>query len=150
MGSMLERPWAVCSKGHGQYSTFERPWAARHNRRSSSTDHHHPRTIVQDPPTQYRLNRKEYRIERLPRFYKRTKKIKMPLFGELSRASLDSFESESDSNESKDVRLSLPKSGILIFVRFSTKILASVRFDRFDIPFVSIDIASECRGGLPW
>ena len=35
----------------------------------------------------------------------------MPLFGELSRSSQDSFESESDSKESRDDRLNSPKSG---------------------------------------
>ena len=73
------------------------------------------RAVHHDPRTQYRSNRKEYRtdrIERLPKFLrKNAKKINMPLFGELSQASLDSFESESDSNKSWEDRLNSPKSG---------------------------------------
>ena len=42
---------------------------------------------------------------------KNSKKIKTPLLKELSRTSRDSFESESDSNESRDVRLNSFKSG---------------------------------------
>ena len=45
-------------------------------------------------------------------------KLKMPLFGELSRSSQDSFESESDSKESWDDRLNSPKIGIFNFLRF--------------------------------
>ena len=74
------------------------------------------RAVHHDPRTQYRSNRKEYRtdrIERLLRFSRKSEKkiIKMPLLGELSRTSLDSFESESDSNKSWDDRLNSPKSG---------------------------------------
>ena len=54
----------------------------------------------------------------------------LPLLGELSRTSRDSFESESDSKESRDVRLNSFKSGILHF-------------------FDSIDTASERRCGPP-
>ena len=39
----------------------------------------------------------------------------MPLLGDLNQSSLDSFESESDSKESKDDRLNLPKNGIWDF-----------------------------------
>ena len=49
----------------------------------------------------------------------------------------------SDSNESKDVRLNSPKSGILFFVFCSQTISASVRFDWFDIPFDSIDVVAK-------
>ena len=42
----------------------------------------------------------------------------MPLLKELSRTSRDSFESESDSNESRDVRLNSFKSGIFHFCHF--------------------------------
>ena len=51
----------------------------------------------------------------------------MQLLKELSRTSRDSFESDSDSKESRDVRLNS----------------AFLRFDRFDIHFDSIDTASE-------
>ena len=42
----------------------------------------------------------------------------MPLLKELSRTSRDSFESESDSKESRDVRLNSFKSGIFHFCHF--------------------------------
>ena len=42
----------------------------------------------------------------------------MPLLGELSRSSRDSFESDSDSKESWDDRLNSPKSGISCFCLF--------------------------------
>mgnify|MGYP003312857108 CR=1 FL=1 len=47
-----------------------------------------------------------------------SKKRKMPLLKELSRTSRDSFESESDSKESRDVRLNSFKSGIFHFCHF--------------------------------
>ena len=47
--------------------------------------------------------------------FEKRENLKMPLFGELSRSSRDSFESDSDSKESRDVRLYSPKSGISIF-----------------------------------
>ena len=50
----------------------------------------------------------------------------MPLLKELSRTSRDSFESDSDSKESRDVRLNSFKSGILRF------------FDSIDSIFISI------------
>jgi len=43
----------------------------------------------------------------------------MPLFGELSLTSWDSFESESDSKESWDVWLNSSKGGIFMFFAFS-------------------------------
>ena len=46
------------------------------------------------------------------------KKRKMPILKELSRTSQDSFESESDSQESRDVRLNSPRSCIFHFSRF--------------------------------
>ena len=46
----------------------------------------------------------------------KSKKCKLPLLGELSRSSRDSFESESDSKESRDDRANSPKSGILNFL----------------------------------
>ena len=42
----------------------------------------------------------------------------LPLLGELSTSSRDSWESDSDSNASRDDRLHSFKSGILIFLRF--------------------------------
>ena len=70
VGSIFERPWAVRSKGYGQHGI---------------TDHRHLWTIVQDPGTKYRSNRKEYRtdqIERLPRFsQKQSKCNSSPHFG---------------------------------------------------------------------
>ena len=50
----------------------------------------------------------------------------MPLFGELSRSSYDSFESESDSSESRDDPLNSPKSGIFYFSRFSSLVVVVV------------------------
>ena len=47
-----------------------------------------------------------------------SKKRKMPLLKELSRTSQDSFESESDSQESRDVRLNSPKNGIFHFCHY--------------------------------
>ena len=47
-----------------------------------------------------------------------SKKRKMPLLKELSRTSQDSFESESDSQESRDVRLNSPKCCIFHFCQF--------------------------------
>ena len=47
--------------------------------------------------------------------FEKRENLEMPLFGELSRSSRDSFESDSDSKESRDVRLYSPKSGISIF-----------------------------------
>ena len=47
--------------------------------------------------------------------FEKRENLEMPLFGELSRSSQDSFESDSDSKESRDVRLYSPKSGISIF-----------------------------------
>ena len=47
-----------------------------------------------------------------------SKKRKMPLLKELSRTSWDSFESESDSKESRDVRLNSFKNGIVHFCNF--------------------------------
>ena len=69
-------------------------------------------------------------------------KKKTPLLGELSQSSWDSFESDS---ESQDNRLNSPQKGHFDLSRFSEG-----RFDRFDIPFDSIDVASEGRGGMPW
>ena len=54
------------------------------------------------------------------RYSKKQENFKMPLFGELSRTSRDSFESESDSKESWDIRLNSSKSGICIFCFFFT------------------------------
>ena len=97
---------------------------------------------------------------------------------ELSRSSQDSFESDSDSKESQDVRLDSPKSGVFSNMpllgelsqpsqdscesdsdskesrddrlnSFKSGILRFFRFDRFDIAFDSIDTASEGRGGPP-
>ena len=48
----------------------------------------------------------------------KSKKCKLPLFGELSRSSRDSFESDSDSKESRDDRLNSPKNGNLHFFDF--------------------------------
>ena len=45
----------------------------------------------------------------------KNEKLKMPLLGELSRSSRDSFESESDSKESRDDRLNSTKSGFGVF-----------------------------------
>ena len=53
----------------------------------------------------------------------------MPLLRELSRTSQDSFESDSDSKESQDDRLSSFKSGVLLFLHF---------FDSIDSIFISI------------
>ena len=61
----------------------------------------------------------------------------MPLLGELSRSSWDSFESDSDSKESRDVQLKSFKSGILIFKRvFSLRFFDSI--DSIDWRFEKI------------
>ena len=49
---------------------------------------------------------------------KKLQKIKMPLLGELSRSSRDSFESDSDSKESWDDGLNPFKNGVSKFLRF--------------------------------
>ena len=51
--------------------------------------------------------------------FEKREKIEMPLFGELSRSSRDSFESDSDSKESRDDRRNSPKSCVFNFSRFS-------------------------------
>ncbi len=61
----------------------------------------------------------------------------MPLLGELSRSSQDLFESDSDSNESRDVRLDSPKSGVLKFSRFFQGHFCQT-FDSIDSIFLSI------------
>ena len=43
----------------------------------------------------------------------------MPLLGELSRSSPDSFEPDSDSNKSRDNRLNSSKSGMFLKMAFS-------------------------------
>ena len=50
----------------------------------------------------------------------------MPLLDELSRPSWDLFESDSDSNESRDVRLNSPKSGVFDFSCFFHEIFDSI------------------------
>ena len=52
----------------------------------------------------------------IPRDAKNT--TKNVTLDELPRSSRDSFESDSDSNESRDDRLNSPKSGIYCFCRF--------------------------------
>ena len=44
--------------------------------------------------------------------------VEQPLFGELSRSSRDSFELETDSQESRDDRLNSPENGYSIFLDF--------------------------------
>ena len=51
----------------------------------------------------------------------------MPLLKELRRTSRDSFESDSDSKESRDVRLNSFKSGILRFFDSIDSIIISIR-----------------------
>ena len=65
----------------------------------------------------------------------------MPLFEKLRHTSQETFELDSDSNESQDDWLDSPKRGIFVFEFF--------RFDLLDLPFDSIDIVSEGRGGPP-
>ena len=69
------------------------------------------RVVHHNARTQYRSNRNEYRIDRI-------EKRKIPLLKELSQTSLDSFESESDSKESRDVRLNSFKNSIFHFCHF--------------------------------
>ena len=90
------------------------------------------RAVHHDPRTQYRSNRKKYRIDRI----EKRKKAKTPLFGELSRSSRDSFESDSDSNESRDVRINSPKVAFANFRVFSRK--SCQTFDSIDSIFLSI------------
>ena len=52
------------------------------------------------------------------RYSKKPEKIETPLLGELSQTSRDSFESDSDSKESRDVRLNSFESGIFHFCHF--------------------------------
>ena len=67
------------------------------------------------------IGRSTDRFDRFDRFdIRKHKNFKTPLFGELSRTSRDSFESESDSKESWDIRLNSSKSGICIFCFFFT------------------------------
>ena len=62
----------------------------------------------------------------------------LPLLGELSKSSRDSWESDSDSNESRDDRLHSFKSGVFIFLRFlvnfSNKNVSSIPLARIFIP----------------
>ena len=60
----------------------------------------------------------------------------MPILGKLRESSRDSFESDSDWKESWDDRRNSPKTGIFDFSRSFED-----RFNRFDIPFDSIDTA---------
>ena len=60
-------------------------------------------------------------------FDEKHKKRKLTLFGELSRSSRDSFESESDSNESQDDRLNSSKSGNATFWRIKAIVPGFVR-----------------------
>ena len=53
---------------------------------------------------------------------KKSKKCKTPLFSELSQSSRDLFESEYDSNESRDDRLNSPKSCVSLFWDFFDRI----------------------------
>ena len=68
----------------------------------------------------------------------KSKKCKLPFFGELSRSSWDSFELDSDSKESRDDRLNSLKSGVFDFLRFwggnlGKNSIRSVRYPfRFD------------------
>ena len=60
----------------------------------------------------------------------KSQNFEIPLFGELSRSSRDSFESDSDSKESWDDRLNSPKSGIscfYLFLSYSRLLLATSR-----------------------
>ena len=73
---------------------------------------------------------------------KNAKTMKMPLLGELNRSSRDSFESDSDSKESRDVRLNSPKSVILKISCFF-----EYRIDRIDRTDRSIDRSIESIDG---
>ena len=71
----------------------------------------------------------------------------MPLLKELSRTSRDSFESDSDSKESRDVRLNSFKSGILRFFDSIDSIFISIR--SILRPSVVVDRFAEGSGTLP-
>ena len=58
------------------------------------------------------------RAEKRGGYIEQRQHFKMPLFGELSRSSRDSFQSDSDLKESQDDRLDSPKSGISRFRNF--------------------------------
>ena len=77
----------------------------------------HLRTIVIYGPSHKTLGRRFDRIEMNIESIE-SKKHKMPLLKELSRTSQDSFQSESDSKESRDVRLDSFRSGIFHFCHF--------------------------------
>ena len=59
--------------------------------------------------------------------FEKRENLEMPLFGELSRSSRDSFESDSDSKASRDVRLNSPKSGVSNFLGFFGSIDSIIR-----------------------
>ena len=66
----------------------------------------------------------------------------MPLLKELSQTSRDSFESDSDSKESRDVRLNSFISGILRFFDSIDSIFISIR--SILRPSVVVDRPVEC------
>ena len=89
------------------------------------------RAVHNVPRTQYRSNRKEYRIDRIESLTrilpKKREILKTPLLGELSRTSRDSFESESDSNKYQNDRPNYPESGMFFKIPLLIELSRSSR-----------------------
>ena len=87
-------------------------------------------------------------IDSIDSIFTKRKNFETPLWKESSRSSQDSFESDSDSKESRDVRLHSFKSGILHFFDSVDSIVISIR----SIPRLSVVVdrpAEQRRGPQP-